>query len=179
MTRRGMSLVELMVVMTACSVVLTLSATLLHRLMHVQSQSQQLQDRERNAVRLARQLRSDAASATTVEVVEGADGPSIALQSDRLENVEYRMADGVVHRSLALPNGGLASDTYRLGEAAVWRVSKSLATPRLEVIVDGGPKADSSGLAAPACLRVEARIGSRTTAESGARSAPPKNEGSL
>lgn len=57
--RRAISLVELLLVMSASTVVLSLSGVLLHRAMIVQMQSRSRTNVERTSLRLANQFRSD------------------------------------------------------------------------------------------------------------------------
>ena len=64
--RRAASLVELLLVMSACTFILTLSAGLIHRVMHAQSRTRSFCDRERNALRLAYVFRSDVHQASTI-----------------------------------------------------------------------------------------------------------------
>lgn len=59
MTRRGVSLIELMIIMSAASAVLSTSAVILHRTMRAQEQTRYVFENERAAQRLARQFRHD------------------------------------------------------------------------------------------------------------------------
>ena len=54
--RRGVSLVELLVVMSAATVILTLSTGLIHRIMHAQSKARVLADMERTTHAAGRQF---------------------------------------------------------------------------------------------------------------------------
>jgi type II secretory pathway component PulJ len=90
-TRRAMSLVELLVLMSAASLVLTMSAALLHRAMRTQSESRAFYDAERCATRLARQLRRDAHQATAASVENAGQDSNVFLRLQLADQntVEY------------------------------------------------------------------------------------------
>ena len=58
-TRRGVSLVEVITLMTSCTAILTMSAVLIHRTMRAQEQMRYFFAVERAAQRLAEQFRED------------------------------------------------------------------------------------------------------------------------
>ena len=66
--RRGISLIELIVVISGVSVVLGVSVGLLHRVMRTQSNTRHFFDRERAAMRLSGQFRKDIHAASEVFV---------------------------------------------------------------------------------------------------------------
>jgi hypothetical protein len=107
--RRGVSLVELLLAMSACTFILSLSVALIHRVMHAQSSARRFDDVERSAARLASSLREDvhrAASATMPDAALG-EGAFLRLQVSG-QTIEYRHADGTVFR-LALDGDKTAS----------------------------------------------------------------------
>jgi hypothetical protein len=57
--RRAVSLLELIAVMSACTMVMTLTGTLLHRVMRIHVQSREMVRMEQSALRLANQFRRD------------------------------------------------------------------------------------------------------------------------
>jgi hypothetical protein len=98
--RRAVSLIELLLAMSACTVILTMSATLIHRVLHVQSKSRAIFDGERAAMRLSDQFRHDVHAAAAAET-NGASlgaGVILRLQLEGGETVEYRRAEGTVLR---------------------------------------------------------------------------------
>jgi hypothetical protein len=99
--RRGISLVELMLTLSACSVILTLSAALIHRAMHAQSKARLFFDSERSAVRLSDSFRHDVHRATSAEVSDqtGGDDLLLRLQLAGGQQVEYRQGAGRVQRT--------------------------------------------------------------------------------
>lgn len=104
-TRRAVSLIELLVIMSTCTVGLTLTGVLLHCAMRIQMQSRAHADAERNALRLSVQFRRDVHQARAA-VTNSADRNSNVLV--RLEfadgrNVEYSR---VASTLLRLESGG-------------------------------------------------------------------------
>jgi hypothetical protein len=99
MKRRAVSLLELILAMSACTVILTLSAALLHRIMHAQSRSREFQDVERSALRLAQQFRHDVHAATDAFIeADLGEGRFLRLQLAGERAVEYRRSEGAVLR---------------------------------------------------------------------------------
>lgn len=98
--RRGTSLVELMLNLSACTVILTMSAGLIHRAMHAQSKGRLFFNGERSALRLAESFRRDVhdanAAATADEI--GDDDVLLRLQLVGGQTIEYRQLAGRVER---------------------------------------------------------------------------------
>jgi hypothetical protein len=102
-TRRGASLIELLVIMSACTVVLTLTGVLITRVMRVQIQSRGFVAAERAAQRLSDQFRNDVHCARNAVAdtagrnkhvflrLDLADGQKIeyARTGDNIARVEY------------------------------------------------------------------------------------------
>ena len=141
MKRRGISLMELMVVMSAASTIITTSALVLHKMMRVQEQTRYFFENERAVERLARQFRRDVHDADEVEIViEGADvdaqngdaqgGESLlSLTTSDGRAIEYvRNAAGVV-RSERHGEGPLAREEFALAAAARLTIEEQ-STPR-------------------------------------------------
>ena len=101
-THRAVSLVELLVVMSACSIILTMSAGFVHRAMHSQSATRAFFDGERSALRLSEQFRADVHQATTATVEDSAhgDGVFLRLRLSSHQAIEYRQSDSMVERIL-------------------------------------------------------------------------------
>lgn len=99
-TRRGVSLIELLVTMSACTVVLTLTGVLLQRAMRVQIESRAAASAERTALRLATQFRRDVHEAKSVTANASAGGGEVFLRLglDGGRNVEYSRRENVVQR---------------------------------------------------------------------------------
>jgi type II secretory pathway pseudopilin PulG len=99
-TRRGASLVELLVIMSACIVILTLTGILLTRVMRVQIQSRGLEAAERAAQRLSDQFRSDVHRASDVVVDDANQEQRAFLRLAFADNhkIEYSRAGDLVSR---------------------------------------------------------------------------------
>jgi len=100
-SRCGVSLIELIVVMSAASVILSLSAGLIHRVMHAETAARSLVNIERTSLRLATILRRDANAATTAitDTAQLADGVFLRLESSAGSSIEYRREGQIIHRS--------------------------------------------------------------------------------
>src|SRR5437762_4378350 len=97
---RGVSLVELIVVMSAASVILSLSAGLIHRIMHAETAARSLATVERTSLRLAAALRRDVNAATRAitDQAQLADGAFLRLGYLAGSRIEYRRVDETIHR---------------------------------------------------------------------------------
>ena len=111
--RRGISLVELILTLSACCAILTLSAGLIHRAMHVQTKARRFADGERSAWRLGQAFRRDihAANLATPGDEEGGD---LLVQLTLLSGmaVEYRSAAGRVERLLLAKGTVQSRETF-------------------------------------------------------------------
>jgi hypothetical protein len=114
-SRRGVSLTELLVVMSASTVVLTLSSALVCRVMRVQVESRSHADAERDSLRLSEQFRRDAhlaEAAVTNRAELGGDG-FVRLQLADGQQVDYSLKNGVVRRSLSAGGKRVARDEFK------------------------------------------------------------------
>src|SRR3972149_5845862 len=113
-TRHAVSLIELMVVLSACTVILTMSAALVHRVMHAQSKTRAFFDIERSALRLSNQFRRDVHQATAA--LAGADnlGDGVFLRLELPDNrsVDYYDQEGDVVRILAHDGDALSREEF-------------------------------------------------------------------
>src|SRR4051812_9639005 len=102
-SRRGVSLTELLLLMSSCTVILTMCAVLLHRVMHVQIESRSFVDAERTSERLGYQFRQDVHQATIADV----DGTKfkndvfLQLQLPDNQSIEYSRVKGNVLRTVS------------------------------------------------------------------------------
>jgi len=97
---RGVSLVELLVVMSAASIILSLSAGLIHRAMHAETKARALTAVERAAIRLSHAFRHDVnrASDAVMNSAQLRDRAFIHLQSKNGGSVEYRRDERTIYR---------------------------------------------------------------------------------
>jgi len=101
--RRAVSLLELMLAMSACALILTTSAALIHRVMRAQSKTRSFFDVERSSLRLSGYFRRDVHQASEAET-EGADlGAEVflRLRLPHKQTAEYRHVKGSVLRILS------------------------------------------------------------------------------
>lgn len=120
-SRRGISLIELLAVLSGCSVALGLTASLLHQTMRAQSHTRDFFDVERNAQRLARQFRSDvhAAAADSIDDIdaEGAsDGELLRLRLHDGQTISYQRAAEKIIRIVSQTDAPTAREEYVLSE---------------------------------------------------------------
>jgi type II secretory pathway component PulJ len=97
--RPAVSLVELLVVLSFSTVILTTSAGLIHKAMRAQEATRNFVDSERTALRLAAQFRSDVHAASAAEVTKlKDDGRLLKLTMEAGGSVEYRRDNASVVR---------------------------------------------------------------------------------
>ena len=101
--RRAVSLVELLVVMSASTLILTLSATLVHRAMHTNSRTRDFSSVERSSLRLFDYFRMDVQQATKAVVNQRGVSEGKFLELMLPENcvLEYWREGDVVKRTVA------------------------------------------------------------------------------
>lgn len=116
--RRAVSLVELLVVMSAATVILTLSTGLIHRIMHAQSKARALADVERTTLRLADSFRRDVHEATqaTADKTQLADGSFLRLQLADGSTLEYRRDETTIRRVPLDGSHTIAREEFSFGE---------------------------------------------------------------
>jgi hypothetical protein len=166
--RRASSLIELLIIMSACSVVLTLSAALLHRTMHIHSRSQAYFDSERSATRLAQQFREDVhrALAHRAGGAAGDDG-FLQLTYPADEVVQYAVVGDTVSRSRMREERTLAREEYAFPAAVKVEVQEQDAPTRLVLAISAEPanahnRSDKTRIEpslSPVSLQAEAVLG--------------------
>ena len=98
--KRGVSLVELLVVMSAATVILTMSTTLIHRLMRTQSRARLVADGERSSLRLSESFRNDVhrARSSRIDQTNLPDDVLVRLQLTDGTSVEYGQENAKILR---------------------------------------------------------------------------------
>jgi type II secretory pathway component PulJ len=134
--RRAISLIELLAVLSGCSVVLGLTASLLHQTMRAQSHTRDFFDVERNVQRLARQFRSDvhAAATDSIDIVDSEDAPNrelFRLQLPDGETIAYQRAAAKVIRIATQADVPTAREEYALSESMEIDVRRTDSPQRL------------------------------------------------
>jgi hypothetical protein len=167
-TRRGVSLTELLILMSSYTMILSLCAVLLHRVMRVEIDSRSFVDTERTSERLGHQFRQDVHQATTAET----DGAKLKgdvflqLQLPNNQTVEYSRAKGNVLRTVSHSGKAGAREEFAFDascklfvrqDESPKRVALSITSPALEPTSDTAEQLQSYR-AVPTGLYVEASI---------------------
>jgi hypothetical protein len=135
-TRRGASLIELLVILSASTVVLTLTGVLLHRAMRIQTLSRAHVDAERTTLRLSEQFRSDVHQARALSSQPGNDGEvflRLELADGRV--AEYSRTNGAVLRSESGGDRPTWREEYAIPGAGALRIEQESAPQRLVMTI--------------------------------------------
>jgi len=108
--RQGVSLTELLVLMSLCAMILSMSGMLLHRVMRIDVDSRLFVATERSCSRLDRQFREDIHEATSVNIKNAtpAVGEFLVVQLPYEQTVTYSRSNGGIER-IASRKGKVAS----------------------------------------------------------------------
>lgn len=168
--RRGTSLIEVLAVLTAMSVAMSVAAGLLHRGMRMQSDSRQYLERDRTALRLARQIREDASRATQVvcggDMAESGEGDQLDSKTilrvarDDGSMVVYRTRRNGLVRLLTAADGRSSREDYPLAGRLLWSVAREQSVLTLDATPLAGA-GETQGV--PLELQVVAGIGTLLT----------------
>jgi prepilin-type N-terminal cleavage/methylation domain-containing protein len=143
------TLVELLVVLSASSIVLTISTAMIHRTMHVQSRSRQFYDIERSALRLSEQFRHDVhlSQAASIQEPPGNQGVILRLELPEEQIVEYSRQEGTLHRILLNKKKPLSRQEYPF-PATTRLTLKQLESPaRVLLSMVPSPEDEATGTA--------------------------------
>jgi len=161
-------LIELLAVLSGCSVVLGLTASLLHQTMRAQSHTREFFDVERNAQRLARQFRSDvhaaAADSIDVDLADAGDGVLLQMELPDGQSVAYQRTAEKIIRIASQVDAPTAREEYALSESMEIDVRELDAPQRYALSITSAPPLPSkeappspaSIRATPVNLEVEA-----------------------
>lgn len=122
--RRGISLVELLLTMTACAVILTLSAELIHRMLHAQSRARAVQDGQRSAFRLERSFRNDVHQATRIQTTDAAKESLLVVQLPNSRTAEYRTSEAGIERLLLNGESVVSREAFAFPDETQFRVAQ-------------------------------------------------------
>lgn len=141
-TRRGTSLLELMVVVTGCAAMLSISGQLIHRALRSQSQARHCFDGQRTAWRLATDFRRDAHAATAAAVgAECDDQELLRLELPEGRVAVYQRGESSVVRTLTRPDGPEARETYPLPQGVSTEVQYDDASRLATLTIGAEPRA--------------------------------------
>lgn len=166
--RAGASLLEMLIVMTTLSVLLTTSTVTLFRLLRAQSAGGGALAASLSTSRLARDLRRDARAADAANWEGPVERRTLALSDGNGGRVAYSLSAGGVRRTAMPAAGPTAVDDYLLPAAKVeWELAEGGRLVVLRIVrtsaSTGGP-AGTSPLPgfSPETLVIEAAIGRPT-----------------
>jgi hypothetical protein len=163
--RRAASLIELLLAMSACVVVLTMSTALIHRVLHAQSKTRRFFDSERAALRLTEQFRRDVHIATRADDANLGEGIFLRLQFTGDRAVEYHRSGSTVVRIAQNGSGTRAREEFAFstnidltvrkesGDMIALMITSQPGDPSAE---DGQPR--SSAYCVPVSVHAEARL---------------------
>jgi hypothetical protein len=161
-------MIELLLVMSACTVVLTLSSALIVRAMRTQMQSRAYGDAERNALRLSEQFRQDVHAAKSAATSNAAQRGNafLKLQLATGQQVNYYLADGTVQRQKSGNSHPSSRESFVFPAGIELSVRELSLPPRISLAVWLDPASEVSSeiprqisLIPPVSLHVEAVLG--------------------
>lgn len=157
MTRRGYTLMEMLVVIALGTVLLGVAVGVLHLLMRTQHSGRESVYQTETVARLAEQFRSDARAALRPIAAEGEpkDRWRFALAADR--TVTYRLRPGEIERREQIAAKQVRQESYTLPRNYLAEITvRTDATPAMASLVLA-----PSGLASPAGreIRIDAALG--------------------
>lgn len=141
--RRGVSLVELLVVLSTWSILITISATLLHRVMQSHTESRQFAQHQRTATALSRQFRADIHAATTAETDE--EGFLVTLEMTDGSQIDYVTTQTGVMRYHTRTSRSDQTETYPFPKLTAWQVNlKSDGANGKYVVLQSSPSSQQT-----------------------------------
>jgi hypothetical protein len=140
-TPRGASLIELLTVMSACTVLLSISAGLVHRAMFSHSHTRSFFDVERSALRLSGQFRRDVHQANPgeMETAAGGEAAFLRLKLPDEQTVEYRRAEKSVFRVLSRNGQTVSREEFPFRAVIDVSLREEESPRRLVLSIIGGP----------------------------------------
>lgn len=166
--RRGSSLVELMMCMTAGSTLMLVAIGLVHQTLTVSSQASQQVDHDRTLARLATQFRRDAHAAT--EASADAETELRLSLSDETE-VIYAAADRKITRRHELASGEVENETFALDDKHSATFPTQSERDRAELLIRRDTGLHSAGRRV--ALHVVAAVNKLPWAEQGGEETEP------
>jgi prepilin-type N-terminal cleavage/methylation domain-containing protein len=161
--RRGVSLVELLVVMSLSSMLLTTSAVVLHRMMHSHGKTRHFLDASRSALRLAAQFRSDVHRAQEVTTDNLPPDIVLRLQLGESDVVQYSHVGGLVRRTQLVREEVISREEYAFPAGSQLAIREQMSPRLLSLSIKsmpgdaGGPV--QHGFATAVHLQIDAQPG--------------------
>lgn len=152
--RKGTSLVETLVILSAASTILTLSALLIHKTMQASGRAAAFHAEEATAWRLSAQLRADAIGVQRAEV--GQDTLSLVASDGSVTN--YDWSEPTVRRLYAPFDGPAVPTDFVFQSVGRWELRQS-DSPRRVTVETMPPNEEGIGPSgAPLRFRVTIRL---------------------
>ena len=159
--RRGTTLVELLVIISVCSVVMCASGVLLHSMYRADKEGRLAIETGATVARLSLQFRRDAHAASEAELLNEANGKAsgLAFRGPFQPTIEYRQQGWAVVRRAKQGNKVVHLDSFGLpgGTEFVWTLE--VGQPSLAAIQIARPARRGVKLDAMRQQRLEAIVG--------------------
>ena len=160
--RRGMTLVEVLLTITATTMIMGVAGSLLHRALRLESASRGALQAERTALVLARRFREDVRTARAVACT--ADdlpaGVVLRLQPAGEGEIVYRTIAGGLVREEMLPAGRVAREAFAFPAAVRFQSAREAGVVSLTGTGGGEP-----GEGPPVDIEVAAALGTAARSE--------------
>lgn len=164
--RRGVSLVELLIVISVASVIVGLCAKTIHVLLRTERDQARALRTTVTVSRLAEVFRDDVHESLDAEIVAAENQPLRLMLNDRSGGeVTYTFDAHQLHRQETAANRGAHRDTFYLPPGSTARVDKPDSAPRVRITLDL-PSARPDDMPAPRrptspprVLSIEATLG--------------------
>jgi hypothetical protein len=145
-SRPGVSLTEMLVLMSSCTLILSMSAMLLHRVMRIEVDSRSSIDAERTCSRLAHQFRDDAHQATSFSIKndKSTAGEFLLLQLPQDQTVAYSRTDSGIERALSRKGKVVARDEFAFQRSCTVDIREE-QSPKRVILTVASPVLDQSG----------------------------------
>ena len=177
--RCGVSLTELMLVLSSCTLILSTSGVLLHRVMRIEIESRTFVDAERACTRLSHQFRNDVHGAVAVDLkkMKLTEGVFLRLQLPENRSVEYAREKGLVRRTAHKGDKVVARDEFPIPPTATItinhlespnRIFLAIAAPSIDAATDNDARLQCYR-AIPVGVQIEATFNQASSAAAQAR----------
>jgi hypothetical protein len=161
--RRGISLAELLVTMSACTAILSLGAVLLHRAIHLQGRTSDFFVAQRSALRLSDQFRSDVHAARSAETHNLPENTVLRLTLGDEKSVDYQFVDGIVQRSMPGGERSQSREQYLFPARCRIAVEEHDLPRRISLTIESqtsdSRKRNLAGSDSPVHLHIESILG--------------------
>jgi prepilin-type N-terminal cleavage/methylation domain-containing protein len=166
-SHRGFSLVELLLALSACGVILTLSTGLIECIMRAEMRARKYVHVERTALRLASMFRNDVwqASEAAISSDDNKAGQVLRLTLAAGRSLEYRQQSGTIVRTLLDGEQVISRDSFAFPIEA--EIQFEQTSPRLVLLCVTKPPAPTGSepealphhaFAPPVHLEISARV---------------------